>query len=124
MEETDNRHYAVVDAYNRILTLKYNDSIIAKTDRAFIVKEVGKSVYDPVFYLPKEDIKVEIEMEPERQSTCPIKGEATYWNLKNNPTSDYFAWSYETPLPRSKKIEGYIAFNGAYISFISEPLPK
>jgi len=122
MENSKNRHYAVIDEYNRKLTLKYQDEIVADSERALILKEVGKSVYDPVFYFPKEDIKVELEKEPQRKSFCPIKGDATYWNLKENPTDDYFAWSYEESLPKTKKIEGYIAFNQANITVISKPI--
>ena len=122
MENTENRHYAVIDEYKRKLTLKYNDEIVAESERALILKEVGKSVYDPVFYFSKEDIKVELDREPQRNSFCPIKGDATYWNLKENTADDYFAWSYEESLPMTKKIEGYIAFNPAKITFISEPI--
>ena len=120
MEE--NRHYAVIDPYPRKLTLKYKGEIIAETTEAMILKEVGKSVYDPGFYLPKEAIKIPLEKEVERQTHCPIKGDATYWNVKGDFTDNYFAWSYEDALPRARKINGYIAFNMQYISFISEPL--
>ncbi len=118
----DERHYAVIDPFNRRLTLKHNGVIVAQSEQALILKEVGKGVYNPVYYFPKEDIKVELEIETSRQSTCPIKGAATYWNYSNTPTSDYFAWSYEEPNPRSKKIAGYIAFNEAETTLISEPI--
>ena len=58
MENAEARHYAVYDAYNRELTIKIKDQVIAKTTQAIIVKEVGKGVYDPVFYIPKEDIQI------------------------------------------------------------------
>lgn len=117
----DQRHYAVIDSYNRKLSITMKGEVIAKTTNALILKEVGKSVYDPVFYIPKEDITIDLKPELERSSHCPIKGEASYWNLEN-PTSEYFAWSYEEPLPRSKKIKGYLAFNLNYVSLISEPI--
>lgn len=117
----DPRHYSVIDHYSRKLTLKYKNEIIAETKNALILKEVGRSVYDPVFYLPKADILIELALEAKRQSHCPIKGDATYWNIKDDFTDNYFAWSYEEPLPRSKKIQGYIAFNMEYVSLISEP---
>ena len=120
MENTEKRHYAVYDHYNRNLTIKLGDEVIAKTTNAVIVKEVGKGVYDPVFYIPREDVKMELHPES-RTSTCPIKGEASYW-IPTETTPNYFAWSYETPNPRAKKIKGHIAFNLAYVSFISEPV--
>ena len=122
MEEK--RHYAVVDPYNRKLTLKYKGDILAETSNALILKEVGKGVYNPVLYLPKDAIKMELELESSRQSHCPIKGDATYWNIKGDYTNNYFAWSYEEEgvLPRAKKIKGHIAFNMEYITLISEPI--
>ena len=120
MEEK--RHYSVIESYNRKLTIKYKNNIIAESTNALILKEVGKSVYNPVFYLPKEAVLIKLELEPKRQSHCPIKGDATYWNIESDFTKNYFAWSYEEPLPRSKKIKGYIAFNLEYITFISAPI--
>ena len=122
MEDTKKRHYAVIEAYPRKITLKYNNDTIVESKNVLILKEVGKSVYNPVFYFPKEDIKVELVSEPKRKSYCPIKGDASYWNFKEDPTSDYLAWSYEKALARTKKIEGYIAFNLDQISLISDPL--
>ncbi len=121
METTTPRHYAVIDVYERKLTLQFKGQTIASTTNALILKEVGKSVYNPVFYIPKEDVTVDLKPELDRSSHCPIKGDASYWNLEN-PTSEYFAWSYEDPLPRSKKIKGYVAFNLNYLTLVSEPL--
>ena len=120
MEEK--RHYSVIDPYKRKLTLKYKGEVIAETINALILKEVGKGVYNPVFYLPKEDIKIKLEAESERSSNCPIKGDASYWNVAGDYTDNYFAWSYENALPRSKKINGHVAFNLEYITLISEPI--
>lgn len=76
--ENEKRHYTVIDRLNRKLTLKYKEEIIAETTEALSLKEVAKSVYDPVFYIPKKDIKKNIVREPARKSHCPIKGDATY----------------------------------------------
>ena len=122
MEDTLKRHYAVIDAYPRKITLKYKDEIIVESKNTLILKEVGKSVYNPIFYFPKEDILAKLVIAFDRKSYCPIKGDATYWNFKENPTSDYLAWSYEKALSRTKKIEGYIAFNLDQITLISEPI--
>jgi uncharacterized protein (DUF427 family) len=122
MENTEKRHYAVVDKYQRKLTLKKGEQVIVESENALILKEVGKSVYNPVFYFPKGDLKVELVKEPQRQSHCPIKGDATYWNFENTPTEEYFAWSYEDPLPRAKKITGYLGFNMKDLTLVSEPV--
>ncbi len=118
----NNRHYAVIDAYNRKVTFIFEGTTIAETSNAKILKEVGKSVYNPVLYIPKEDIKIDLIPEPTRQSYCPIKGDASYWTIEGNTKENYFAWSYEEPIARSKKIKGLVAFNMDYITTISEPI--
>ena len=124
MEVADKRHYAAIDPYNRQLTVTYNGQVLARTTKALILKEVAKSVYDPVFYIPKEDLTIELEAE-NKSSYCPIKGDASYWNLLDDHVDgDYFIWSYEDPHPRSKKIKGMVAFNSNLVSFLSEPMPS
>ncbi|MFT4523332.1 MAG: hypothetical protein ACI8ZN_002285 [Bacteroidia bacterium] len=123
MESDTQRHYAKIEPYKRKLGLVLNGEVIAQTNNALILKEVGNSVYNPVFYFPKEDVKMALlDAETERSSTCPIKGVASYWNLKSGKTDSYFAWSYEEPLAQSKKIAGYLAFNLDYLTLVSEPI--
>ncbi len=116
------RHYCVVDPYQRKLTITFQGKEIVSTTNAKILKEVGKSVYDPVFYVPKEEVLIDLASESERTSHCPIKGDATYWMPKEGTTSNYFAWSYEEALPMAKKVESHIAFNSEYITFTSESI--
>ena len=122
MAESDKRHFAVVDRLNRKLSITYNGEIIAETTEALILKEVGKSVYNPVYYLPKSALKVELNKIEGPSGYCPIKGQSTRWNLAEQPVAPYFAWSYEEALPQTKKISGHLAFNPALVTFISEPL--
>lgn len=122
MSAESKEHYADIDPYDRKLTLKNQDNRIIESRDALILKEVRKKVYDPVFYFPKDDLETELGKMPDMQSRCPIKGEAVYWNLKENTVDDYFAWSYEDPTPEAEEIEGYIAFNPDYVTIISEPL--
>ncbi|MCI5080261.1 MAG: DUF427 domain-containing protein [Saprospiraceae bacterium] len=121
METTEKRHYAIIDDYPRKLTLKFQGQTILESTNARILKEVGKSVYNPVFYFPKGDLKTELVKEDGRSTHCPIKGDATYWNFKDQPTEQYFAWSYDEALPKAKKVEGMIAFNMNYLTLVDEP---
>lgn len=122
MEDQEKRHYAVIDPYKRKITLKMEDKVIAESTNALILKEVAKSVYDPTFYIPKEDIKINLEKEEGKSTHCPIKGEATYYQPEGLFKDGYFAWSYEKALPRAKKIDGYVSFNPEFVTIISEPV--
>lgn len=122
MDTSTNRHFAVIDPVKKKITVKYEDQVIVESKEALLLKEVGRSIYDPVFYFPKSDLKVSLKLETKYQSHCPIKGDATYWTIPNAPDDTYFAWSYESALPRSKKIEKFIAFNADLVTIISEPV--
>ena len=90
MNTIQQRHYAVIEPYNRKLTVTFENQIVAETRHAMILKEVGKSVYNPVFYIPKEDIKAKLNMEPETTGYCPIKGHANRWHLSEKETGTLF----------------------------------
>ncbi|MEM7038636.1 MAG: DUF427 domain-containing protein, partial [Bacteroidota bacterium] len=61
--------------------------MIADTREAVIVKEYNGIMFDPVFYLPREDIKMEL-LEPMKQtSRCPIKGTTTKFALLHEDKS-------------------------------------
>lgn len=122
MAETENRHYAVIDPVNRKLSVQYQGKTVAVSENALILKEVGKSVYNPVYYFPKDSLQVDLEKIDGPSGYCPIKGQSTRWNLKEDGVSSYFAWSYEEALPRSKKISGYLAFNSSLVTYVSEPI--
>lgn len=122
MADTENRHYAVVDPVNRKLSVTYQGKVIAESENALILKEVGRSVYNPVYYFPKDALKVEVEKLDGPSGYCPIKGQSTRWNLTEAPVEAYLAWSYEEALPKTKKISGHLAFNSSLVTFISEPI--
>ena len=83
-------------------------AVIGETRRALILREEG---YDAVTYFPREDAGMEFLDKSETRTTCPHKGEATYYHIaaKSGPIRDA-AWSYEKPLPGVAEIAGYIAF--------------
>lgn len=118
----EKRHFAVIDDYKRKLTILYGETVVAETTDAKILKESGKSLYNPVFYIPKEDVKIELVRDENTTGFCPIKGHAHRWHLKENSPGPYFGWSYEEPFPKSKKIAGHIAFNMQYVTLVSAPL--
>jgi uncharacterized protein (DUF427 family) len=118
----DPRHYAVIDLFNSKVTVKVGDVMVAESIKAFNLKEVGKTLFDQVLYIPKEDVAMNVlALEEGRTTHCPIKGDATYWSYKNIASPDYFAWSYDNPLPRSKKITGYFAFNLNHVTLTIQP---
>jgi uncharacterized protein (DUF427 family) len=62
------------------------------------------------YYLPVEDVRMDL-LEPTDASTvCPYKGTASYWRLKGGTAGRDVAWSYQNPIPECPKIRGLISF--------------
>jgi uncharacterized protein (DUF427 family) len=83
-------------------------AVIGETARAM---ELAEDDHAPVIYFPREDIGMAFLERSETKTTCPLKGEATHYNIvaKSGPIEDA-AWSYEDPKPEAEPIRGMIAF--------------
>jgi uncharacterized protein (DUF427 family) len=86
----------------------FNGETIADSRDAVTVRETG---CEPVYYLPRADIRME-RLEPTRHhSRCPFKGEASYWSVRvGDRTAENAVWSYETPYDEVLGLKGRLAF--------------
>lgn len=65
----------------------------------------------PRFYLPRDDVRMELLTPSPTRTTCAYKGHASYWSVTvNGQVHPDLAWTYEQPLPGVTEIAGYIAF--------------
>ena len=73
--------------------------------------ELTEGDYPAVIYFPREDLAMAFLDPSETRSTCPYKGDATYYTIqaKSGPIPDA-AWSYETPKEGLEAIAGHLAF--------------
>jgi uncharacterized protein (DUF427 family) len=75
------------------------------------VKELSEGSYAPVYYFPRTDIAMAMLDRTDRTSTCPWKGQASYFSIVTpDGRLDNAVWSYETPIPGCEDIAGHLAF--------------
>ncbi|MGV2831300.1 DUF427 domain-containing protein [Myxosarcina sp. GI1(2024)] len=81
----------------------WNDVILAESDRTEVVE--GNQ------YFPPDSIDRKYFQPSNTHTTCPWKGQASYYNIvvdgKENPDA---AWYYPQAKEKAKNIEGYVAF--------------
>lgn len=89
---------------------EWNGKVIAESD---VYEEVEGSIYFPPHSVKKEFLK-----ESESHTTCPVKREASYYNvIVDGKVNKDAAWCYPRPKEAAKHIKGYIAFwNGVKVS--------
>lgn len=65
----------------------------------------------PRYYLPRQDVRMELLEATDSSTTCPFKGAASYWSLVlDGRRHDDIVWSYETPISEMMDIEGLLCF--------------
>ncbi len=90
------------------IRIEFNGEIIAETDRAIRNLQTG---IPPVYYIPREDVRIDWLTPTERHSHCRYKGDADYWTVQvGERTASNIAWSYPDPLPEAMSIKDYVAF--------------
>ena len=85
-----------------------NGRAVADTTRALVLQE---TTYKPVFYILREDADMASFERTSHSTHCPYKGDASYYTIKvDGRDAENAIWSYETPFPAMKEIEGHLAF--------------
>ena len=69
--------------------------VVADSDQAFVVKEVGRDIYDPVVYFPRSDVDMATLTPIDKSTHCPLKGDTGYFDITaNGEHVPEAAWSY------------------------------
>jgi len=81
---------------------------LAESDRPVLLDETGLPTR---YYLPREDVRTDLLQRNDLATTCPFKGEASYWSAQvGGQVHDNVVWSYETPIPGAEGIAGLMCF--------------
>jgi uncharacterized protein (DUF427 family) len=97
-----------VEAVAERIRLVVDGVTIADSERAVRVLETS---HPPTYYVPPEDVRMDLLSPGAGTSVCEWKGRATYHTLTvgNRKVPDV-AWSYERPQPGFEAIGSYLAF--------------
>jgi uncharacterized protein (DUF427 family) len=83
-------------------------TVLGQSTRALELKEGS---YPPVVYIPREDIDMSRLVRTNHKTSCPWKGQATYYSVKGDFAKFANAvWSYEEPKPDVAAIAGHLSF--------------
>lgn len=99
---------------------------VAETRRPHLLFETN---HPTRYYIPQEDVRMDLLEPSERHTRCPYKGEASYWNARiGDEVFPDIVWSYLDPLPECPKIRGLLAFFNervdTYVDGELQPRPK
>ncbi len=99
---------AVAPAGRRMRVIVAGCVIAADSGDVLVMREAD---YAPVYYFPRDDVATDLLRRSDRTTTCPFKGDATYWTVTAGDRSEEnVAWSYDAPYDEMQAIAGRIAF--------------
>ncbi|SHH74818.1 DUF427 domain-containing protein [Cognatishimia maritima] len=89
-------------------SVRAGGAVLGETANAL---ELTEGDYPSVIYFPREDIAMAFLDESDHTTTCPHKGDASYFSIVTKSTTlQNAAWSYENPKEEVARIKGYLAF--------------
>ena len=88
--------------------VRLDGAVLADTTRAMRLEETGLPAR---YYVPKDDVRMDLMYATTFHTTCPFKGEASYWSVDaGGQTHDGIVWAYEAPSPAAGEIAGFLSF--------------
>lgn len=102
-------HHVTIESSARWLRVMHNGVYIADSKRTVLLHETG---HVPVYYFPKEDVRMDLMEPTDNVTQCPYKGDAEYWTLKvgDAAAAENALWSYADPFDDCPDISNYVAF--------------
>lgn len=105
------RHFMRVVPAGRRTTASVDGHVVADSEAAVVVKEVGRDIYDPVVYFPRADVEMTALSSIDKTTYCPLKGDTEYFDVVvGDDRHSEAAWSYVT-MRLGDELEDLIAFD-------------
>jgi uncharacterized protein (DUF427 family) len=102
--------YRRIDALpsSRHVVVRIDNEIVADSTRPVILFETG---LPERYYLPADDVRIDLLRETITSSGCPYKGFARYWSVMIGETEHTdVVWGYDAPFPESAPVKGLLCF--------------
>jgi uncharacterized protein (DUF427 family) len=101
-------HTISTNQSSRHVVISLGGEKLAESDRPVLLDETGLPTR---YYLPREDVRTDLLRPTDTHTTCPFKGEASYWSAEvGGAVYDDLVWSYPDPIPQAAEIEGLMCF--------------
>ena len=104
----DPYHRVDVIESTRHVRVVLNGETIADSHRPRLLFETG---HPTRYYLPQQDVRMDLLTPTDKHTVCPYKGTASYWTAKvGDAELPDIVWGYPDPIAECPKIKGYLSF--------------
>ncbi|MEV7688799.1 DUF427 domain-containing protein [Streptomyces bungoensis] len=103
-------HTITVEQVSRHVRVVHGDQVLAESDRPLLLRETG---CPERYYIPAEDVRLDLLTPSSTRTVCPFKGTASYWSLPDAPD---LVWAYPDPKPDVAPIKDHYCFYDTDVS--------
>lgn len=101
-------HTITITQGNAHVVVMLGGTKLAESDRPVLLDETGLPTR---YYLPRADVRTDLLQPTGTHTTCPFKGEASYWSAEvDGERHEDLVWSYPDPIPQAAQIAGLMCF--------------
>lgn len=97
-------HTITIEQHTERVRVVHGGQVLAESERALVLRETG---LPPRYYLPAQDVRLDLLTPSETHTYCPFKGTASYWSL---PDAADLVWAYPEPKPEVAQIKDHLCF--------------
>ena len=103
-------HTITIEQGTRRVRVVHDGQVLAESDRPLELRETGCPVR---YYLPPEDVRLDLLTPSATHTHCPFKGDASYWS--HGEAAD-LVWAYPDPKPDVAVIKDHLCFYEVEVS--------
>ncbi|MFD7003545.1 DUF427 domain-containing protein [Streptomyces mirabilis] len=111
--------YKRIDALRstRHVRVEIDGTLVADTHHPVLLFETRLPIR---YYIPREDVRLDLFTHTDLRTGCPYKGTAEYWSLTGagDGVPANLAWSYPDPLPAAAAVARHITFYNEAVDII------
>ena len=101
-------HTITITPSDQHVEVRVGGETVAESDRPVLLEETGLPTR---YYLPRDDVRMDLLRPTSFSTTCPFKGQASYWTLElGGAVHDGIVWAYEEPIAGAEGITGLLCF--------------
>ena len=101
-------HTVKVEPCAKWVRAMHNGQFVADSKRTLLLFETG---HLPVYYFPREDVRMDLMSSSDTVTQCGYKGNAEYYTLNvGGEVAEDVMWGYPDPLDDCPDISNYVAF--------------
>jgi uncharacterized protein (DUF427 family) len=107
-------------ASDRHVVVEIDGQVVADTTRAVMLTE---TMLPARWYVPREDVRMDLLTPSESHTICAYKGQASYWSFGD--TAD-IVWTYEDPRHEAAPVRDLVCFYAEHTDYVvdGERLPR